>query len=77
MLDLNKATYEMKKGQRRDLTAREVLRLDVLEYREMVSNEGTVNYISTSFARDRADHIEAALSPPLVRAAFWLTEKLF
>ena len=77
MLDLNKATYEMKEGQRRDLTAREVLRLDVLEYREMVSNKGTLNYIGTSFAKTRADHIEKALSPRLVRAAFWLTEKLF
>jgi hypothetical protein len=77
MLDLNKATYEMKKGLRRDLTAREVLQLDVLEYRDMTSNKGTLNYISLTFAKTRADHIEAALSPRLVRAAFWLTEKLF
>lgn len=76
MLDLNKATYEMKKGRRRDLTAREVLQLDVLEYREMTSNN-TLNYINVTFAKTRADHIEKALSPRLVRAAFWLTEKIF
>lgn len=73
--DRNKASNEMREGRRRDLTAREVLQLDVLEYRDMTSDNGTLTYIGTDYARQRADHIEAALSPRIVRAAFWLTER--
>ncbi len=75
--DRSKASNEMREGRRRDLTAREVLQLDVLEYRGMTSDNGTLTYIGTDYARTRADHIEAALSPRLVRVAFWLTERLF
>lgn len=74
-IDKVKVAYELKKGKRRDLTPREWLLMDAMEYRSMISS-GNLIYVSTSFTKVKADHIDAILGMRLVRAALWLSERI-
>ncbi len=68
---------EMKGGKRRDLTKREWLLLDAMEYRYQATTEkGNMVYINNAFALEKAEHIEAVLGMRLVRLAFWISEKI-